>query len=325
MIELCTLFDSNYLSRALAMYRSLEVVEADFTLHAYCFDDLSQAVLREMTLPHLKLYSLADFETPLLLEVKKTRSKAEYCWTCTPQVIRHTLDHNDISSVTYVDADLFFLKSPQLLLDELQKSGGAVLLTEHRFSPGFEHLLKFGRFCVQFMTFNADERGRNALEWWAGRCMEWCGSKLEKGKFGDQLYLDDWESRFAGVHVLRQQGALGPWNIEQYRLEKDGSGLMVDGDKAVFFHFHNIKRYTDGLVDLGYYRIPEQVLNWFYAPYLVALEAAEQEIRKIYDGFECGFLAPRSRIALLISRFLRGRRKVFNVYSELNLRKLASS
>ena len=322
MIELCTLFDSNYLSRALAMYRSLDAVESNFTLHAYCFDDLSLAVLADMKLPHLKLYALSDFETPQLLEIKKTRSKAEYCWTCTPQVIRHTLDYNNIPSVTYVDADLFFLKSPRLLLDELQEAGGAVLLTEHRFSPGFEHLLKFGRFCVQFMTFHSDQRGRKVLDWWAERCMEWCGAKLEEGRFGDQLYLEDWESRFTGVHVLRQQGALGPWNIEQYRLVKDDTGLTVDGDKAVFFHFHNIKRYTDGLVDLGFYRIPKPVLEWLYAPYLAALEEAEDDIRLIHSRFDGGFLVPRSRIALLISRFLRGRRGVFNVYQESKLKKL---
>jgi len=48
--DFCTLFDANYLARAIALYRSLERVCDDFTLHAFCMDDRSFEINDEITL-----------------------------------------------------------------------------------------------------------------------------------------------------------------------------------------------------------------------------------------------------------------------------------
>ena len=41
MINFCTLFDSYYLDKGIALYKSLERVSNDFTLYIFCFDDRS--------------------------------------------------------------------------------------------------------------------------------------------------------------------------------------------------------------------------------------------------------------------------------------------
>ena len=118
MITFCTLFDSNYLTRFVALYQSLRRHVKDFQLYAFCFDSLSYDILTKLSLPYLKLVTLKEFETPALLTAKPTRSLAEYCWTCTPHTILHTLKDSNAASCTYLDADIYFFSSPDILLKE---------------------------------------------------------------------------------------------------------------------------------------------------------------------------------------------------------------
>ena len=48
--EFCTLFDRNYLPRALVLYRSLESVCGDFRLRAFCMDEVTAPILRRLGL-----------------------------------------------------------------------------------------------------------------------------------------------------------------------------------------------------------------------------------------------------------------------------------
>ena len=78
-----------------------------------------------------------------------------------------------------------------------------------------------------------------ALGWWHDRCIEWCYQRFEDGRFGDQKYLDDWPTRFEGVHVLEHPGGgLAPWNISAHRLGESEGSVLVDGQPLIFFHHH---------------------------------------------------------------------------------------
>ena len=66
--------------------------------------------------------------------VKRSRSKAEYCWTLTPWSIQWALSADiEASRVTYLDADTYFLKSPSEIFHEFDLSGKSFLITEHGF------------------------------------------------------------------------------------------------------------------------------------------------------------------------------------------------
>lgn len=313
MNSFCTLFNSSYFSRGVAMYHSLATTGDDIALYVYCMDDRVHRILTEMNLPGLVPVALAEFETAALLRVKGERTVAEYCWTCTSHVIRHALDAFRLTAVTYVDADTFFYRSPSLLLDELNRSGGSILLTEHRFSSGFERGIVKGRYCVQFMTFKADERGNAALDWWRERCLEWCYSHMEGGKFGDQKYLDDWTERFPGTHVLEHSGGgVAPWNIGRYELLVGENRLYFREKQTsrhfelVFYHFHFLRRYTNGFLDFGHYPLPEAVKSHIYRPYLTALEQAGREIAAIDGSFDShGITAPAEGLTQMLIRLKR--------------------
>lgn len=315
----CTLFDSNYLTRALVMHHSLEKSGDDFRLYAVCFDDLAYQILLKLDLAGVVAISLDKFESPQLLEVKGQRTTGEYCWTCTPHVIRYVLDTFQLPEVTYLDADLCFYARPSLLLSEFDKSGGSVLITEHRYTPRYEQSKTYGIYCVQFMTFKADRRGMEVLQWWQDRCLEWCYARCEDGKCGDQKYLDDWPQRFEGIHVLRHiGGGVAPWNVQQYILEKNSKGnIEVNGVPLVFFHFHAYKHYSDDTHDLGVYRLDHSVVDLIYRPYIRGLAEARSEIAAVCPGFDRGrAVRPRSWKTPL--RNLRRRLKgEFNEYKSL--------
>lgn len=284
MHNFCTLFDSKYLTRGLALHESLERSGVDFHLYAFAFDEESDRILRAIRRPHLTVVSLAEFEDEKLRRVKKTRSPMEYCWTCTPSIILHVLERFGADRCTYLDADLWFYANPSVLLAEM--GDNSVLITEHRYTPRYDKSRKSGKYCVQFISFRKDDHGLEALRWWRDRCNEWCYARLEDGKFGDQMYLNDWTTRFRGVHVLQHRGGgVAPWNVQQYSLKPSGSGFLLTENASgreselIFYHFHYVRFFTNGLVDLGRRALSKQVLEYLYKPYLRKLEQIRIHIR----------------------------------------------
>jgi hypothetical protein len=51
--DFCTLFDVNYLLRALVLHETLEEHCDDYALHAYCMDVRSRELLERLELPNV--------------------------------------------------------------------------------------------------------------------------------------------------------------------------------------------------------------------------------------------------------------------------------
>ena len=273
MYNYCTLFDSNYLTRGLAMYESLKRYSNNFHLYIFAFDDGSYKLLKKLGLEYVTIISLKDFENKELLKVKGNRSAGEYCWTCTPSTIKYCIENYNLDSCTYLDADLYFFSNPSVLIEEMKDK--SVLITEHRYTPEYDQSATSGIYCVQFMTFKNDGNGMKALNWWQVSCNEWCYARFEDGKFGDQKYLDNWTTRFKGIHELQNLGGgVAPWNVQQYDLSKKEF-------KLVFYHFHNYKFLEDGKIDLGDYRLDWKNIAILYTPYTRHLNEITKELIKI--------------------------------------------
>ena len=263
MNHFCTLFDINYLSRGIVMYESLkEKMGGEFNLYILTFDLESFDIINGLNSDFIIPIKLKDFENKKLLSVKSGRTRAEYCWTCTPWVIKYTLEKYNLSHCTYLDADLYFYKDPKILIDELNESD-SILITEHDYSKEYDQTKKNGKFCVQFMYFKNDLKGLKALNWWADQCIKWCYNRHENGKFGDQKYIESFPELFNGVHVLNNKiAALAPWNIQKYFC--DDSNI----DLPVFFHFHGVRYIGKNSFFLGYYKLNNKMISRIYLPYL---------------------------------------------------------
>lgn len=268
-----TLFDGLFLPQGLALHASMERHAGPYTLWVLCVDDTAHEVLQRLNLPNLKTLRLQDVETDALSRVKADRTRGEYCWTLTPFSPKFVMDREPTARrVTYIDADLWFRRSPSAIFEEFDASGAKVLITDHGYAPQYDQSATSGQYCVQFMTFERDG-GEPVRQWWADRCIEWCYARVERGRFGDQKYLDDWPDRFKGlVHVLQQRDlTLAPWNATRYPY-----------GRAVFYHFQGLRILPSRRIDLAPgYELPEPLIQNVYDPYLVDLKRTIAQIEAL--------------------------------------------
>lgn len=293
MINFCTLFDSYYLDKGIALYKSLEKVSKDFKLYIFCFDDKSFEVLNDLNLNHAVIIHHSDFETPALLEKKKERSKAEYCWTCTSVTIEYVLDHYLVDNCTYIDSDLYFYADPQMLFDEIEKEGANVVIVPHRFKDneyGRKLEKRNGKYCVEFNYFDQSDKGRKVLTWWKDKCYEWCYDQPEPDRMGDQKYLNNWTKDFEGVHELQHLGGgVAPWNLEQYSLVSiNGNDIVMSTNDGiqfplVFYHFQNIRYMPGNKVNIKSQTKDKKLKYAIYIPYLKVIEDIRNMLTKEYE------------------------------------------
>lgn len=321
MMIFCTLFDSGYLDKGLALLHSLHEVEEEFRLYVLAFDNGCYTALTEWADRDIKIIKMEDFETPELLEAKENRTAQEYCWTCSCHVIKYVLEKYNEHQCTYIDADMYFYQSPQVLFDEIEQSGCDVSIIEHGFIPNKEnlrYLQSSGKYCIEFNTFYATENGMMILNWWCDRCLECCTSKADGAHFGDQKYLDDWPERFQGVHVIQNPGAgIAPWNLAKYKyVKRSGNNILLkdkrDGKEflVIFYHYQQIKYYTQNLVDIEVYLYPQNVSRCLrdsiYIDYLKMLKEYRRKIKERYGldlDADTNYIKEFSYIEALLSVF----------------------
>lgn len=284
MYNFCTLFETNYLSRGLALYESLVANEPNSHLYILAFNEETYSILKELKLEKATLISLKEFENDKLLAVKPSRGVGEYCWTSTSSLIKYCIEEFSLDHCIYLDSDLYFFKSPKELIDEV--SDNSILITEHRYTPKYDQSLLSGKYCVQFMYFKNDEAGMTCLNWWTDACIEWCFNRHEDGKFGDQKYLDDWCERFEKVHELKHLGGgVAPWNTQQYQYKKKANqieGLEISSTRKfdlIFYHFHELQFLEGGKVNLCNYELSKDTIELLYKPYMKHLNEINRRIQ----------------------------------------------
>jgi hypothetical protein len=256
-------------------------------------DDYVYNFFAGLSFSNITLIRLSDFEDSELLAAKKTRTVAEYCWTCTPSLPLYILrQHPDLDAIAYLDADLFFFSDPSPIYAECADS--SIMIIEHRFPDYLKHLEINGKYNVQMLIFKNDANGLECLTWWRDRCNEWCYYRLEDGKLGDQKYLDDWTERFSGVHVLRNKGAgVALWNVMQYEVNKRADITYVDESPIIFYHFHAFLMLSNGYYSIGSntnYPLTKKKIKLLYEPYFSESSTTMKIIREKDPDFDYGIV-----------------------------------
>ena len=270
MRHYCTITDSNYLLRFLALYESMRYCQP-FTLWTLVLDDRTAQKLEEMNLPGVTAVPLSVIVDDRLMQAKSNRSRIEFIWTLKASFMQAILrDELGADSIAHVDADMLFFSNPTPAFTEI--GSAPVAVAPHRYSPrcaprGTTPGVYNGGFVY------VARAGMDFLDWWAAACIEWCYWHHDAGRYVDQKYLDDAPERW-GAHALKHKGAhLGPWNQEQYGYSLRDGQIFVDDDPLLWYHFHK------GL-EPGFVLCPF-VEKCIYGDYREALEHAEWRMDKL--------------------------------------------
>jgi hypothetical protein len=333
----CTYFDSGYLTRGLALYRSLERRCPNFTLWILCLDSACHRALTRIKIPRARIISLPELQTfdTEFAQAEQDRSQIEYYFTATPVLLSYVL--NEVSPgdlVTYLDADLFFFGSPALLLESLAEASCGLI--EHRFPENLEVLRSRGIYNVGWVSLRNDKVGLACASWWRRCCLEWCHDRVEDGRFADQKYLDVVPKNFSRVQILHYPGAnLAPWNLGRHCVSACNGELLADDQPVVFFHFHGLRQISRKFYSANFgkflHKPNDVVIRQIYCTYIRALAHEERQIaksirewRRISPGYGRGALSVLEIAAPSFAReILKGRHVIFFQASPLRWRSKA--
>ncbi|KAF0146415.1 MAG: family 2 glycosyl transferase [Nitrospirae bacterium] len=285
----CTYFDSRYLLKGLALYRSLLRHERQFRLWVLCFDNQTYNILCKLAFPEIVPISLEEFEKDdtELVAVKRDRTTVEYYFTCTPSLPLFVFRKNpEVGLITYLDADLFFFSDAGPIFEEFK--GNSILIIGHKFPDYLKHLDANGIYNVGLLSFVRDEQGLACLRWWRDQCIRWCYDRQEEGHYADQKFLDDWPIRFERVCDLRHKGAnVAPWNIMNYRLSLQNEQVFIDDQPLLVYHFQGLTKVAGLLYDSSIRnnqsRLSRIAMRNIYAPYIEELYAVQRGVSDIAD------------------------------------------
>lgn len=298
-----TYFDKNYLAKGLTLITSLQEHDPGCRVDVVCLDKETRQALLRLNMPGVRPVDIALIEKndPELNKVKGERPLVEYYWSLTPAVVLRLLEDMPQGEVlTYVDADLYFLASPQPIFDEMEKAD--VLIHGHNFSDDLQYLEKFGLYNVGLMCFRASEEGFKVLRWWRKKCPEWCGNYIDEDpeggtRFGDQKYLERFANISSAVRVCGHPGVgVAPWNHTKFPLTRNPAGqLCVAGQPVIMYHYHSFAVLAPccALPSTKAYPLTPEIVQFFHIPYLEAWEKAHQRIREVMPNFSSGF-APQA-------------------------------
>lgn len=280
--EFCTLFDRGFLSRGIALIRSMERHFSSFRLHVLCLDEEVERILSGLKHPNLVLISLSHLERdrPALVAARNSRTRQEFCWTLTASLIEFCLIRQQLGHCTYLDADVWFV-DPDVAAIQAELQDCSVYITPHGYAPEYDQSSNSGTFCVQFVFIRNDETGMKIVRQWAEQCIEWCHARVDGGRFGDQKYLDEWPRLASSVRVSSNPGlGVAPWNAVLFEPGEGESVRHRSGwsGSVAMYHFHGLRLADEGALLARRYRIPGFIQDRIYVRYLDEIRQIEHEL-----------------------------------------------
>ena len=278
MRHYCSLFNSVYQFHAQLLYESIcanDTVD-NSQFYFFCFDQESASYFKQLNLVNVTIIPIKKLEQhlPALKAVKQERSLAEYFFTSTPAICKYVFEnYSSVDEIVYLDADLFFFQSPEILFREIGES--SVSIIPHRFNLLNYYKNIFGYYNVGWISFKRDKDGVACLDKWHQDTIEWCFDKLTFRRYADQKYLNYWEKEFNGVCVLKNKGAnVAPWNVGNYKIHLRDRQVYVNDAPLIFYHFASLK-----FIEGSYYTtissylsfVNKEITDLIYRPYITRL------------------------------------------------------
>ena len=245
----CTILSKSRFYQFLALVISISQVTKDhFTFYVLCVDKECYQLLKKLGWKNIILYYDEDEMNQQIILLKQERKLHEYCWTLKASLMELIFNKNPkVNRVTYMDSDLFFWKSPEILFKN-QPDSSVLLIKEEKYNPEWkrEFVQKLteitGKYNSGFVSFRRDKNSLACLKWWKEKSIESCTISPKELKFGDQKYLDEMPQLFSNVNEISTPGVnIGPWNYRKYHFARKQKEVFIDQTLLVFYHFSGIR------------------------------------------------------------------------------------
>jgi hypothetical protein len=249
----CTVCDSGYLLKGMALYESLVLqFEDKFILHWLCIDDGIFDVLTKLGLEHVNSVKLSEIEKKdkELCDAKNNPASeygdqySQYCWSLTPYFINYCLYHfvKEDELLIYVDSDIYFFHSPKQIIEAVgEKSIG---IHTHRFGGDYREDINTGWYNVGVVVFRKDRIGWDISSRWKHWLLKTDHEYYKShGTTGDQKYLELFAKIAGKEHVCVFDvefpiGHLAAWNSDNLKHPEFGYIEIYGGiQPMVFFHY----------------------------------------------------------------------------------------
>lgn len=258
LLSVCCISDWEYLPSLLGLVENLKSVHGDnFQLHFLSLDRSVESFLRR-THPQLDIcfYNLSDLWDVSELQKVQSRPVPLQAYSSKSRLLMKAL-HRVRGPVFYFDTDLYFFRSPQRLIHDLE--GGSVLLFPH-WNHSLPHSRLHGLFNAGMILVSPG--AEPFLSWWSELCLFRCTKRASEGYFVDQGYLDMAPVFFDTVRIYRGADEnVAPWNVATLGLVgKEGSGVGRAGEVAIG-SFH-----ASGSDEAGFYEtkfVWDQLVTYF--------------------------------------------------------------
>lgn len=288
-IAYCTYFDKNYLLKGLCLLSSFYKYHPKAIFYVLCLDAYTEKVLKKLNINGLKTISLKLLEEydKELIKIKETRNIIEYYWTCGPSFFLYLTKVIHPKITVYLDSDIFFFSAMDLAFTEM--GDNSTFLVEHRFPNNQSFRINIsGKYNVGFQMFKNDKYSLDCLNLWRKQCLEWCYSYNENGKYGDQLYLNEWPDKFSKVFVSQNLGIdVAPWNVSQYKVIKKNGQIFINQDKLICYHFHKFEILKNNVFEYSTtYKISADTIKLIYQPYLKSIKENIKRIKSIDKNYK---------------------------------------
>jgi hypothetical protein len=254
-------------------------------------DDETLRLLKQMKLKRVVPVSLENIRNTELDRMKETRKLNEYCWTLKPVLIESLfIRFPDILRVTYLDADLFFYRNPEVVFHN--QPDASVLITRGEIAipqmskPSvrvFQNMM--GEYNSGFISFKRGEDGLSCLAWWREKCIESCIGQPQDGQFGDQKYLEKMPQLFKQVEEVNTPGVnIGHWNSDKHRFRAYEGYLYIDRFRLICYHFSGFRILSKNNI-IQIFEQNRAGRPFFYNDYTSVLKSIIEVVERVDPAF----------------------------------------
>jgi hypothetical protein len=270
MINYCTYFDRNYLSKFLTLKTSLDQYKNDYTFFILSLDNFVSDFFKKNNFKNVQLINLIDLEVEFadLLQAKKNRNLIEYYFTLSPFLPLYIHKKFNVFQISYLDSDFYFFKNPSKFIN--QNSDSSVVLIKQESNP------IYGLFNVGWILFNFNNHEtKEIVKKWSAQCLNSCSDipNLKRNLYADQKYLDSWPQQLKKIKILYPEyTCLSPWD--------KNNAIEENIESMISFHFHGLEIQNIYIIS-GFSKynkkISKKIIRNIYRPYLLQLIAIEKK------------------------------------------------